>query len=25
MATSKAYRHFGLERPGSGGDDLFGK
>jgi Holliday junction DNA helicase RuvB len=25
MATSKAYRHFGLERPGNGGNDLFGK
>jgi Holliday junction DNA helicase RuvB len=24
-ATSKAYRHFGLERPGNGGNDLFGK
>jgi Holliday junction DNA helicase RuvB len=23
MATAKAYRHFGLERPGSSGDDLF--
>jgi len=25
MATSKAYRHFGLEKPGNGGNDLFGK
>ncbi len=25
MATSKAYRHFGLEKPGDGGNDLFGK
>ena len=25
MATSKAYRHFGLEKPGNGGSDLFGK
>lgn len=25
MATSKAYRHFGLEKPGAGGNDLFGK
>jgi len=25
MATSKAYRHFGLERPGAGGNDLFNK
>lgn len=23
MATSKAYRHFGLEKPGNTGDDLF--
>ena len=25
MATSKAYRHFGLDKPGNGGNDLFGK
>jgi Holliday junction DNA helicase RuvB len=25
MATAKAYRHFGLEKPGGGGNDLFGK
>jgi Holliday junction DNA helicase RuvB len=25
MATPKAYRHFGLERPGGGGKDLFNK
>jgi len=25
MATAKAYRHFGLEKPGDGGNDLFGK
>jgi Holliday junction DNA helicase RuvB len=25
MATSKAYRHFGLQKPGDGGNDLFGK
>ncbi len=25
MATPKAYRHFGLEQPGNGGKDLFGK
>jgi len=25
MATSKAYRHFGLEQPGGSGDDLFNK
>jgi Holliday junction DNA helicase RuvB len=24
IATAKAYRHFGLERPGSAADDLFG-
>ena len=23
MATAKAYRHFGLEKPASGGEDLF--
>jgi Holliday junction DNA helicase RuvB len=25
MATAKAYRHFGLEKPGDSGNDLFGK
>jgi Holliday junction DNA helicase RuvB len=25
MATPKAYRHFGLEKPGDSGNDLFGK
>ena len=25
MATAKAYRHFGLEKPASGGEDLFRK
>jgi Holliday junction DNA helicase RuvB len=25
MATPKAYRHFGLEQPGSNGNDLFNK
>ena len=25
MATAKAYRHFGLERPGKNGNDLFAK
>jgi len=25
MATPKAYRHFGLEKPGGDGNDLFGK